>query len=108
MCAFASPSYSPDGNQAYFLADFAATTQMLLRHEVSSGMTSVVTTALRYWVVYAGRYLGNLVVQQRRVTLSGSYYTYYWMFSPQGDEIDLVARNESELNAFFANLDRQR
>jgi hypothetical protein len=30
---------------------------------------------------------------------------YYWLFTPQGEQVDLVARNERELKEFFDGLD---
>jgi hypothetical protein len=102
MCEFTSPMFGADRRVVYFLADFAMTSKLLVRLDTSSKSYSIVVPAISFAPVYCGRYKGDVVVQQRRVTLAGQYYYDFWLFSEDGREKGLVGRNRAELDEFLS------
>jgi hypothetical protein len=64
--------------------------------------------AIRFSIVPCGKYEGHLLVQQRRVTLSGTYFYYFWLYDTEGKEMGLAARDEEELATFLENACEQK
>lgn len=103
MCQLASPKFATPNLVYVLLEDFAGTSSLLITVDTNSSDYHVLAPALQYVPVRCGLYDGSVIVQQRRVTLGGIYYGYYWLYTVQGIEKGLVARNQSELDVFMSN-----
>jgi len=98
---FFCPQFSPKGGYLYFLINYAATTHAIVRLSLQTGEARFLLAALRYAVVPRGEYEGHLVVQQRRVKLSGGYYYWFWLMSPDGKDIAAIGPDEDDVRMFF-------
>ena len=100
--SFDSPKFSPDGDAVYFLFDWAVTTHGVARLDLKTLEVRFVVPALDFpAVVQNGKYIGDLVVSQRRPTLSLDHYTLYYLFSPEGKEIGVVGETEFDVGIFL-------
>lgn len=106
-CRFQSPMLSDDHSTLYFLVEYAATTSFLVEADLRSKSYRFVQPAIRFLIMPCGKYQGNLLIQQRRVTLAGVYYYYFWLYDRSGKEIGLAARDDDELIMFTENACEQ-
>lgn len=110
LAALQSPRFSPDGRRIYFLSSAWATSGAVHVLDLSTGSERFLVAGNSLEVVPAGEYAGFLVVSQHRYFLAGGSYDWYWLFSPDGEEVDPIGEDESALDEFrgkFVEVDGQ-
>lgn len=96
------PRFSPDGQRIYFLSAAWANSRAVHVLDLSTGNERFVVAGNSLEVVPAGEYAGFLVVSQHRYFLAGGSYDWYWLFTPEGEEVDPIGENENALVEFRA------
>lgn len=92
--------FSPDGRRIYFLSRAWATSDAVHVLDLSTGSERFLVAGNSLDVVPSGEYAGFLVVSQHRYFLAGGSYDWYWLFSPDGEEVDPIGEDESALDEF--------
>jgi hypothetical protein len=103
--SFSAPRLSPDNRFVYLLIPLSVTEGGLIRLDLKTKQTLLLTSALTFEVVGPGTFEGDLVVQIRK-PLDGGFSRYYWLITPEGRELGLVAESEREVREFLANRRR--
>jgi hypothetical protein len=96
------PRLSPDNRFVYFLIPHYVTENGLIRLDLKTKQTLLLTEALTFWVIGSGQFEGDLVVQIRK-PLDGGFSQYYWLIEPDGRELGFVGESEPEVREFLAN-----
>lgn len=96
------PRFSPDGGRIYFLSAAWATTAAVHVLELSTGHERFLVAANSLDVVPAGEYAGFLVISQHRYFLAGGSYDWFWLFTPEGEEVNPIGEDERALEEFRA------
>jgi hypothetical protein len=99
---FSSPKFAPDNNAIYFLVQKWATSFELERLSLTDQTLRTVTHAIEFKVVAEGRWKGHLIVQQRRFSVRGYNYYWYWLYDTDGTEDGLIGQTMEEVKAFLA------
>jgi hypothetical protein len=100
LAALKAPRFSPDGRRIYFLSRAWATSDAVHVLDLSTGSERFLVAGNSLDVVPSGEYAGFLMVSQHRYFLAGGSYDWYWLFSPDGEEVDPIGEDESALDAF--------
>lgn len=95
-----APRFSPDGQRIYFLSAAWATSGAVHVLDLSTGSERFLMAGNSLDVVPSGEYAGFLMVSQHRYFLAGGSYDWYWLFSPEGEEVDPIGEDESALEEF--------
>lgn len=100
--AFFRPQLSPHARYLYFLVDYGAVTQAIVRLDTSTGRTAFVASAMNFWVVPRGRYAGDLVAQVRKTKLASGYYYWFYLLSAEGKELGVVGEDRADVDLFLS------
>lgn len=90
LSMLSSPAFSPDGRTVYFMAAGWATSGAVHALDLATGRSRFVAPGNELRVVPAGEYAGHLVVQQHRYFLGGGAYDWYWLLTPEGEEVGAI------------------
>ena len=101
---FSSPRIAPTGDYVYFLVRYAPTTWALVRLSLGDHSVRFIAVALEFQLVGRGNYAGDLIIQQRRPYANAGYYTWYWLFDPNGKEMGLIGPTEEAVKYFLATI----
>jgi len=100
---FSSPSFSPDGRLVYFLVpDYATVSSGLFELDTRTRTIRFLAQALKYWIVPAGVYKGDLVVWQNPMFVGGGRYDVFNLITPPGDLVGVVGFDQAQVDAFVA------
>ena len=100
---FSSPGLSPDGRFVYFsVPDYSTVSPGLFELDTTTRTVRPLAPALRYWIVPAGVYRGDLVVWQNPVFVGGGRYDVFNLIKPSGDLVGAVGFNQAQVDAFMA------
>lgn len=97
-----APRFSPDGQRIYFLSAAWATSGAVHVVDLATGNERFLVAGNSLDVLPAGEYAGFLVVSQHRYFLAGGSYDWYWLFTPDGVEVDPVGEDERAVDEFRA------
>ncbi len=100
LAALQAPRFSPDGRRIYFLSAAWATSGAVHVLDLSTGSERFLVAGNSLDVVPSGEYAGFLMVSQHRYFLAGGSYDWYWLFTPDGQEVDPIGEDESALDGF--------
>jgi hypothetical protein len=100
--SFSAPRLSLDNRSVYFLIPQYVTEGGLIRLDLKTKQTLLLTSALTFWVAGPGSFEGDLVVQKRK-PLDGGFTRYYWLVTPDGRELGLVGESERDVREFLAS-----
>ena len=100
LAGLQGPRFSPDGRRVYFRSAAWATSDAVHVLDLSTGSERVLVAGNSLEVVPSGEYAGFLIVSQHRYFLAGGSYDWYWLFSPDGQEVDPIGETESALDEF--------
>jgi len=103
---FSEPRLAPGNRYVYFLIHYSVVEFGLVRLNLASGKASMISGALDWYVVDAGRYSGDLVVQKRKTYPEGSN-ALYWLISPNGKKLGYVGESRKEVEEFLSNPKRR-
>lgn len=98
---FSNPQFSPDQEHLYFEVPYASVTNAVLKLSAATGAVEFVSTAVRWSVVYGGKFTGALVLQQRRAKLVAGFFNWFYLFSPEGKELGVIGENEADVLEFL-------
>ncbi|MEI7751858.1 MAG: VCBS repeat-containing protein [Candidatus Omnitrophota bacterium] len=87
-----SISFSPDGKEIYFISSAWVTSGALHGVSVQSGKNQFIAPANSVKVIMEGPKKGCLIVEQHRYYEKGGSYDASFLFSPEGKEIGLWAK----------------
>jgi hypothetical protein len=87
---------SPDSKTLYFETDAWVTAHAIHAFDLSTKSIRFVTNGELECVVLAGRYQGDLVVQQHRYFVQGGSHDDLYLFTPEGKEIGMVAEGTED------------
>jgi Tol biopolymer transport system component len=100
--AFRHPQLSPDSSKVYFLVDqWNATTGGLFYVERANGSVGFFAPALRFWIVPKGSLRGDLILEQAPLSLSEGRLDIYYLFSPEGKQVQIVGLKEESVKSFL-------
>ena len=94
--------FPPDGRTLYFLVEAWTTSAALRRVDLNTGQESFLMAANSVEVVRGGEYRGHLIVNQHRHFLGGGSYDWYWLFAPDGKQVDGVGETREQVEGFLA------
>lgn len=100
--AFFRPQLSPHARYVYFLVNYGAVTQAIVRLDISTGQTTFIASAMNFWVVPRGRYAGDLVAQVRKPKLASGYYYWFYLLSVEGKELGVVGEDRADVDLFLS------
>ena len=101
LSSFFRPQLSPEGRYAYFLIDYAAVTNAIIRLDLSTRETKFISSAKDFWVVPRGRYGGDLIAQVRKAKLAVGYYDWFYLLSPDGKELGVIGPDRTDVDQFL-------
>jgi hypothetical protein len=100
--ALRQPQLSPDNSKVYFLVDqWAATTGGLFYFERASGKIAFFAPALNFWIVPKGPFGNDLVLEQAPLSLAEGRLDIYYLFSPDGKQMQIVGLKEESVKSFL-------
>jgi hypothetical protein len=103
---FLAPRLAPDRQHLYFMIMLAATENAIIKADIDSGQYEVICSAIEYFLIDGGRYKGDLVVEKKKYLPEG-ISQFFWLVSPEGEEVGYVGESEIEAKRFLNNPDRQ-
>jgi hypothetical protein len=86
--------FSPDGDRLYFQAQSAIVTLDIHAINLGSGNSQFITQGDLIHIVSRSQYKNHLLVLQHRYYLGGGSYDWVWLYTPDGDEVGLVAATD--------------
>ena len=98
------PQLAPDNKHVYFLlSDYGATTGAVIALDLSTKNPQLITYGLQCIVVPNGKYVGDLIIQQRRQKLGVGFYYWFYLFTPtpDGKEVGVVGQDENDVKSFL-------
>jgi hypothetical protein len=97
-----TPRFSPDGATVYFLLiRFTAATNAIVKVPIDKPAPKFVTTALSFQIVTRGRYRGDILAHVRKAKLAYGYYDWFWLLTPEGEEIGVVGQDSRDVALFL-------
>lgn len=100
LAALHSPIFSPDGRVVYFLSSAWATSGSVHAIDLANAKERFVTAGNSLDVIPAGRYAGDLIVNQHRYWLAGGSYDWFWLVSPTGEDRGPIGPDSSDVEHF--------
>jgi hypothetical protein len=104
--SFAAPKLAPGNRYAYFWVPMYVTESGLIRLDLSTKETILITTGLRFEIVGSGPYAGDLVVQMLKPVGDG-FSRFFWLLTPAGTELGFVGESETDFQTFLHNPNRK-
>ena len=103
LSRFHGLNFSNDGKTLYFLSRAWVTSAALHALDLANGQHRFITGANSVDVVRNGLHAGALVVQKHKYFTGrqGGSYDYFWLISPEGDEIAMVGKTQQSLAAWY-------
>jgi hypothetical protein len=87
---------SPDGRTLFFESSAWATSGAVHSLDIATGAPTFVAPGRLACVVLAGKYQGDLIVEQHRYFVQGGSYDSLYLFDSTGKEIGLVSQDRDE------------
>jgi hypothetical protein len=103
---FHVPKLAPDNRHAFFSIDLAVTEGGLVRLDLKTKDTALISPALGFDFIAAGRYAGDLVVQMRTSVRDG-LSPFFWLLTPDGKDLGFVGQSEEEAQEFLRDPNRK-
>ncbi len=94
LTGFSHVSPSPDGRALYFQTHAWATSDAAHKVDLSTRKISFVTDGEIPCVLRAGKWSGDLVVDQHRYYPQGGSHDDLWLYEPSGRQVGLVREGE--------------
>lgn len=94
LTGFSNLELTPDAKSLYFLATAWGTSEAIHSIDIATKKVSFVTDGNFYCIVRAGEYQGDLIVEQHRYFIQGGSYDDFFLYSPLGKELGLVAKEK--------------
>ncbi len=98
---FYSPQFSPDNDYLFFQIAFAVSTPSIVRIRLATGEQTYLTDALTFSDIPLGRYRGDLIVQQHRSKMALGYYDWFYLFTPEGQQLGVIGSGKSDVYNFL-------
>ena len=97
-----APKFSPDGASIYFLIRFTEAANAIAKVLLNRPAPRILwQSALGFEVVKRGRYRGDVIANVRKAKLGYGYYDCFWLLSPEGKEIGVVAPDQRHVDFFL-------
>lgn len=94
LTGFSHLSPSPDGRVLYFQTSAWTTSDAVHQIDLATGKVSFVTGGDIACVLKAGRWRGDLVVNQHGYYVQGGSHDDFWLYEPSGRQVGLVREGE--------------
>ena len=83
-------NFSPDGKKVYFTTDAWVTSNAVHSVNIDGSNEHFVVAGNSLKVIPTGEYAGYLIVKQHRYCVYGGSYDWFWVFTPEGEEVGPV------------------
>ncbi|MDD2775153.1 MAG: hypothetical protein PHU06_04280 [Gallionella sp.] len=93
--------FTPDGKSLYFLSAAWATSNAVHLIDLTTKQEHFVTAGNSLDLITKGKYAGYLVLSLHKYYQRSGSYDHYWLVTPDGREIKVVAKTERELARFM-------
>jgi hypothetical protein len=100
LAALRSPAFSPDGQVVYFLSSAWVTSDAVHAVRLANLQERFVTAGNSLEVVPAGKYAGDLIVNQHRYWLASGSYNWFWLISPAGEDLGPIGPDDGNVEDF--------
>jgi hypothetical protein len=87
LAQLGSPQFSADGDRVYFWGAQAAVSGAVGVVDLASGQMKIICGGHNVEVVSRGEFRGDLIVQKHKYFVGGGSYDWYWLLTPDGEEI---------------------
>lgn len=98
---FRSPRFSPSGDTVYFISRAWATSGAIHRVDLANKKTSFVSAGNSLEVIPRGKDKGKLIVQLHKYFAAGGSYDFFWLLSPEGEELTPVGETDEQVKYFL-------
>jgi Tol biopolymer transport system component len=98
---FYAPQFSANSESIYFQIAFSATSPAIARLSLESRKVYFIADALRFSVIPVDRYRGDLIAQVHRPKMGGGYYDWFYLLTPDGQEVGVIGQGKSDVYDFL-------
>ena len=100
VAPIATPQFSLDGRDIYFVSAGGATDAPILKVNVATHQVTEIAWGHTVKVLREGASQGCLVVDKHKYFVEGGSYDWYWLLSPNGEEIGPIGDEGQQVEQF--------
>jgi hypothetical protein len=93
--------FSPDNKYLYFMTAAWATSDAIHRVDLTTKKEQFISAGNTLMVIQNGRYKGYIVTSKHKYYNGGGSYDFYWLLTPDGDEINSIGESSEQVDNFL-------